>query len=176
MKSIVGYIQNRGDAIPSKDEAIIWGVDFRAIDPDDESEFYKVKSLDDICFPYGDLDAVLSKPEYKGHIHRLYSDYHKMIIGYAVFGPIFVDNSGYILRIGTHPDFRRKGIASTILGYIRTQLKFNKSPGVFADVRSSNIASQRLFESEGFKIAEKRNGIYEDGELSFLYYFNLRSK
>ena len=153
-----------------------WGVYWRQIDVDNESEFEEVKALDDMCFPYKDLDTVLKKPEYKGHIHRLYSHTHKMVIGYAVFGRVFVDDSGYILRIGTHPDFRRKGIAATILGYIRAQLKFNKSPGVFADVRSGNIASQRLFENEGFKIVEKRNGIYQDGELSFLYYLNLRGK
>lgn len=143
-----------------------------------DQEYEEVKNLDRICFPYfdpNDFDHIRDNPDTEGDIFRLYSHQSKHIIGYAVYGQVFDDNEAYILRIGTHPKFRRNGHAYWMLDCVIIDLKSRnpKSKIVYCDIRESNQSSLNLFTKSGFNLVEVREGVFEDGELSHFMYMRL---
>src|SRR5712691_4741430 len=57
-----------------------------------------------------------------------------------------------ILNVAVHPDFRRLGIASTLLRH-----EMARSPGsIFLEVRESNAGARRLYERLGFEMVGTR--------------------
>jgi polysaccharide biosynthesis protein PslH len=63
-----------------------------------------------------------------------------------------------ILNVAVHPEFRRLGIATQLL-----QAETARCPGThFLEVRESNSAAQRLYESLGFEVGGSRPGYYEN--------------
>ena len=146
--------------------------------PIENSEFQEVSELNNICFSeFQDLDYILTVQETIGEIYRLYSYEHNKIIGYAVYGQVFNDNSAYVLRIGILPEVRRQGYASYILDCIIIDLaqRKPKCPNIYCDIRQSNTASMNLFRKNGFQLAEVRGEVYPDGELSNCMHLRLAS-
>lgn len=132
-----------------------------------DSEFEEVSALNNICFPeWKDLDWIRENADTQGDIYRLYSYEHKKIIGYAVFGQVFDDNSAYILRIGTDPNLRRQGYASWMLDSIIIDLsrKKRKCPSIYCDIKESNSASMSLFIKNGFHVNEVIEDFEDTGE------------
>jgi len=146
-----------------------------------DTELEELKALDSMCFEYHDIDYLREIEPDKGELYRLYSHTEKAIIGYSVYGQFFDNGWGgnaYIMRIGTHPEHRRKGYAdwiiSAILEDLYTREKF--CPAVYCDIRQSNQASMNLFTKNGFKLAQVRDEIYDDGELAnCMFYEFIRS-
>ena len=135
-----------------------------------DSEFQEVSNLNDICSEYKDLAYIRSKEPELGEIYGLYSHEKKVILGYAVYAQLPYDNwnnNAYIWRIGTHPLYRRQGIADYMLNAIFKDLKSRqiKSEYICCDIRQSNTASMSLFRKHGFKLCNISDEIYEDGEL-----------
>jgi len=63
-----------------------------------------------------------------------------------------------VLNVAVHPDFRRLGIASTLLRH-----EIARCPGShFLEVRESNAGARRLYERFGFEIVGARPGYYEN--------------
>lgn len=68
------------------------------------------------------------------------------------------DQEREILNIAVHPDFRRSRVATEL---IRGELA--RSPGAhFLEVRESNTAARRLYESLGFERIGERPGYYDN--------------
>jgi ribosomal-protein-alanine acetyltransferase len=68
------------------------------------------------------------------------------------------DDEREILNVAVHPDFRRLGIASTLLRH-----EIARCPGAhFLEVRESNAAARRLYERLGFEIVGARPEYYEN--------------
>ena len=61
-----------------------------------------------------------------------------------------------ILNIAVDPDFRRRGVATTLLEAVRAQF----SGSLFLEVRESNVAARLLYERLGFEVAGRRPGYY----------------
>lgn len=150
-------------------------IDWRKIE---DSELAEVRSLDDICFEYKDMDYLREIEPKRGEIWRLYSHQYKKIIAYSVYGQLWDNNwngNAYIMRIGSHPNHRRNGYASWIIKSIILELSRHETcPAVYCDISQSNQASINLFTKSGFKLSQVRNDIYPDGELSNCMYFKLR--
>lgn len=87
------------------------------------------------------------------------------VIGY-VFANWVLDE-GNILSFAVHPEFRRKGVGSTLVKEILEALLAEGCAAVYLEVRASNIAAQRLYERMGFRTFGIRKGYYrspdEDG-------------
>ncbi|MFW6324452.1 MAG: ribosomal protein S18-alanine N-acetyltransferase, partial [Desulfovibrionales bacterium] len=67
-----------------------------------------------------------------------------------------------IFNIAVEKTWRRKGLASRLLGFI---LQMNCKMGIkkcYLEVRESNLAARRLYEKFGFHAVGRRKGYYPD--------------
>ena len=74
----------------------------------------------------------------------------------------FVNEEVHILNLACHPNFRRSGVAKSLIEY---SLSFSFQIGarrVFLDVRETNHAALSLYKKYGFKPIGIRKGYYSD--------------
>lgn len=81
------------------------------------------------------------------------------IIGYCLYQAVF--EQAEILRIGTHPDYQRQGIASQLFARLNEQLKELKVESLLLEVRADNDPAIALYEKQGFSIIHQRKGYYQ---------------
>ena len=67
---------------------------------------------------------------------------------------------GDIIEIITSPGFRRKGIASGLLGAVTSLLQKNKTTELFLEVSADNHGAQALYMKNGFDRVGKRHHYY----------------
>jgi [ribosomal protein S18]-alanine N-acetyltransferase len=85
------------------------------------------------------------------------------IVGYVLFWllPGAIDIHNIAVRI----DYRRRGIARLLLGKVLAEARNQSSLRVMLEVRRSNLAAQKLYQSLGFLTTGVRKGYYsDDGE------------
>ncbi|MDX9999927.1 MAG: ribosomal protein S18-alanine N-acetyltransferase [Polyangia bacterium] len=76
----------------------------------------------------------------------------------------------HVLNVATHPSHRRRGYARLLLGQMVLLARKNACREVQLEVRPSNLAARRLYESLGFAKVGVRPGYYPDsGEDALLY-------
>ena len=125
----------------------------------------KIAELDKVCFPVADEDfeMMVGRADDFGDIYT-FSD-NGALIGYAVYGQVWLpqDSDAYISRIGVYPHYRQQGWGLKILDSILADLNSRRDcHQVHADIRQSNIASQRLFRRAGFHTYCERDEPYGD--------------
>ena len=81
------------------------------------------------------------------------------VIGYCLYQVLF--EQAEILRIGTHPDYQRQGIASQIFAKLNAELKNNQVESLLLEVRADNAPAIALYEQQGFAVIHKRKGYYQ---------------
>ena len=81
------------------------------------------------------------------------------VIGYCLYQVIF--EQAEILRIGTHPDYQRQGIASQIFARLNTELRTHQVESLLLEVRSDNAPAIALYEQQEFALIHKRKGYYQ---------------
>lgn len=79
-------------------------------------------------------------------------------VGYG--GMYTVLDEGYITNIGVMPDYRRKGIGAKIVNELINYSIKNSLSFLSLEVRVSNIAAIKLYDSFGFKEVGKRKNFY----------------
>ena len=85
------------------------------------------------------------------------------IVGYVLFWLLFEEID--IHNIAVHTDFRRQRVGQTLLQQVVEQARSRNSARVTLEVRVSNIAAQKLYDSVGFVSQGLRKGYYSnDGE------------
>jgi ribosomal-protein-alanine N-acetyltransferase len=88
---------------------------------------------------------------------------HGRIVGYVLYW--LLPGALDIHNIAVHVDFRRRGIARLLLGHVLSQAKAQSMTRVMLEVRKSNLAAQKLYETFGFSTTGVRKGYYsDDGE------------
>lgn len=80
------------------------------------------------------------------------------IVGYCLYQMIF--EQAEILRIGTHPDYQRQGIASQLFIKLNKELQDNKVENLLLEVRADNLPAIALYERQGFVVIHQRKGYY----------------
>ena len=81
------------------------------------------------------------------------------VIGYCLYQVIF--EQAEILRIGTHPDYQRQGIASQLFATLNNELINNKVESLLLEVRADNVPALALYEQQGFVVIHERKGYYQ---------------
>ena len=81
------------------------------------------------------------------------------VIGYCLYQVIF--EQAEILRIGTHPDYQRQGIASQIIDKLHEVLQSNQVENLLLEVRADNHAAIALYEQQAFSVIHRRKGYYK---------------
>lgn len=96
-------------------------------------------------------------------------------IGYIIEkideGTSFFDNNenvlrGHIFSLAVLPEYRRRGIASTLLTLAFKASQERGGEEVFLEVRKSNIPAINLYKKFNMKIIDQVRGYYADGEAS----------
>ena len=83
------------------------------------------------------------------------------VIGYCLYQVLF--EQAEILRIGTHPDYQRQGIASQIFAKLNEELKIQAVETLLLEVRADNTPAIALYEQQGFTMIHRRKGYYQLG-------------
>lgn len=83
------------------------------------------------------------------------------VIGYCLYQVLF--EQAEILRIGTHPDYQRQGIASKIFAKLNEELKIQQVETLLLEVRADNTPAIALYEQQGFTVIHRRKGYYQLG-------------
>lgn len=94
---------------------------------------------------------IVYKPEGKADNNK--------VIGYCLYQIIF--EQAEILRIGTHPDYQRQGIASQLFATLNNELINNKVESLLLEVRADNAPALALYERQGFVVIHKRKSYYQ---------------
>ena len=81
------------------------------------------------------------------------------LIGYCLYQLLF--EQAEILRIGTHPDYQRQGIASRVFIRLDEALKANQVESLLLEVRADNTAAIALYEQQGLAVIHTRKGYYQ---------------
>lgn len=81
------------------------------------------------------------------------------VVGYCLYQVIF--EQAEILRIGTHPNYQRQGIASNLFDSLNKFLKEDRVESLLLEVRADNSAAIALYEQQGFKIIHRRVDYYK---------------
>ena len=81
------------------------------------------------------------------------------VTGYCLYQVIF--EQAEILRIGTHPDYQRQGIASQIFAKLNTELRTHQVESLLLEVRADNTPAIALYEQQEFALIHKRKGYYQ---------------
>ena len=80
------------------------------------------------------------------------------VVGYCLYQALF--EQAEILRIGTHPDYQRQGIASQLFTTLNKELQDNKVESLLLEVRADNMPAIALYERQEFVTIHRRKGYY----------------
>ncbi len=69
-------------------------------------------------------------------------------------------DEGHILNLTVHPAHRRSGTGRSLLKHVLQKMKENGCLYVYLEVRDSNIAARKLYESAGFREVGRRKLYY----------------
>ncbi|WP_348654820.1 ribosomal protein S18-alanine N-acetyltransferase [uncultured Psychrobacter sp.] len=81
------------------------------------------------------------------------------VVGYCLYQMMF--EQAEILRIGTHPNYQRQGIASNLVAELNQQLQALTVESLLLEVRADNLPAIALYEQQGFETIHQRKGYYK---------------
>ena len=130
-----------------------------------ESELQAIAMLESACFhdPWP-LEQVIYESK-ENPVANLYSaTIDDEVVGYIDFFITF--DSASIARICVADEYRRNGIAKTLIEKMVEVCKKQKEPveNITLEVRESNEAAIKLYEKNGFRTITKKKMYYSDGE------------
>ena len=88
-------------------------------------------------------------------------------LGYALFQ--LLPGEVELLRVGTVPEARRRGIARALLAHALPRFAESGRAACHLEVRAGNDAARALYASLGFELAGRRRAYYTNGEDAIRY-------
>ena len=67
-----------------------------------------------------------------------------------------------VMNVAVHPDYRRRGVAESLIDMLVTELKNRGSHALMLEVRASNAAAIALYEKMGFAQVGLRKNYYRN--------------
>lgn len=121
-----------------------------------------LRQLEKACFPKDawpllDLIGILTFPS----VVRLKATAEQQMVGFIAGEMRKAEKTAWIATVGVIPEYRRQGIGKTLLQLCEERLEAEK---ISLNVRVSNTAAVRLYESFGYRRAGLWPRYYEDGE------------
>jgi len=84
------------------------------------------------------------------------------MVGFVV-GLIEPDHTGHITTVGVAPDHRRRRLAKRLMAEVEKGFRQRDVRLVRLEVRSLNVAAQRLYESLGYAVTQRLPKYYSNG-------------
>ena len=81
------------------------------------------------------------------------------VVGYV--GMMYVLDEGYISNVAVRPDYRRRGVADTLLDALEARARALLLSFLTLEVRASNAPAVALYEKHGYRVAGRRRSYYE---------------
>jgi ribosomal-protein-alanine N-acetyltransferase len=75
-----------------------------------------------------------------------------------------IADEAHVATLATHPDFRRRGIARSLLSYALRHLIEEGARSSFLEVRESNLAAQAMYRKFGYEQTGRRPRYYRDND------------
>ena len=94
----------------------------------------------------------------KSYAYSRVAEKEKKVIGYLCVN--YVLDEGHIMNLAVHPDFRRQGIATLLMGEAIHELRRRGCDALYLEVRVSNYTARNFYERFGFGIAGIRKDYY----------------
>ncbi len=124
-----------------------------------QTEIPEIAEIERRCFSHPWSDDSIND-SFANSSNRFYiAELDGVIAGYV--GLSVIIDEGYILNVAVLPDYRRKGIAKALINHIISIYK-EKLAFLTLEVRPSNTAAIRLYESFGFEKAGLRKDYYRE--------------
>ncbi|OOS04719.1 ribosomal-protein-alanine N-acetyltransferase [Moraxella cuniculi DSM 21768] len=92
------------------------------------------------------------------------ADNQLSIVAYCLFQVVF--ETAEIHRIGTHPDYHRRGLATRLMTAVNQSVAAAGAERLLLEVRADNVAAIGLYQRQGFEPIDVREGYYraDDGQ------------
>ena len=129
-------------------------------------EAMKLEDLDEVmaiehaCFPTPWPRRIFEMELKSKRSLKIVSRMRGVVSGYIVAW--MIHDEGHILNVAVHPDFRRLGIAETLMKDCLGYFTQKKARYAILEVRRSNVGAIKLYEKFGFKSVGIRRGYYTD--------------
>src|SRR5688572_4664225 len=85
-----------------------------------------------------------------------------IMVGFVI-GLIEPDHTGHITTVGVAPDHRRRHLAKRLMGEVEKGFRRRNVRLVRLEVRSLNIAAQKLYERLGYSVTQRLPKYYSNG-------------
>jgi ribosomal-protein-alanine N-acetyltransferase len=141
------------------------------ITPANWRNLFALNTLEKLCFkedawPLIELMGVLTFP----NVVRLQAIVADEMVGFIAGDPRKNEKTGWILMLGVHPQWRRKGIAKDLLTLCEQEMKM---PRVKLTVRRSNEPALKLYENLGYQQVDIWSKYYRNSEDGLVFEKNL---
>lgn len=84
------------------------------------------------------------------------------MVGFVI-GLVEPDHTGHITTVGVSPDHRRRHLAKRLMAEVENGFRQRRVRIVRLEVRSLNIAAQKLYESLGYTVTQRLPKYYSNG-------------
>lgn len=88
--------------------------------------------------------------------------------GFSELKRFSLTRKGHIVSVAVLPEYRNKGVASSLLEDALKGFSEYQVPEVFLEVRESNKVAIGLYQKFGFNTTRRIKGYYRDGETAFV--------
>lgn len=118
------------------------------------------------AWDYQVLSDLLAQPSISLLVVTRADDNKVVVVGYCLYQVVF--EQAEILRIGTHLEYQRQGIASQLFIRLNKQLQQQQAESLLLEVRADNGAAIALYQQQGFKVIHQRQGYYQQPAIDAL--------
>jgi len=129
----------------------------------EEKDLAHVLEIESLSFPNPWREMTFRGEIYNQPISFPFVIVHKFqrkIIGYVIFWCI--KERAQINNIAIHPDFRRMGIAESVMFQVLDQIRKAGAKLITLEVRLSNLAARSLYNKLGFEVFGIKENYYND--------------
>ena len=129
------------------------------------SQLDEVWRLDQRCFIDGEaysretFDYLLTAPE---SVSFRAVTAGGVMAGFVI-GLVEPDHTGHVTTVGVAPEHRRRNLAKRLMGTVEDGFRKRNVRLVRLEVRTLNVAAQKLYESLGYTITQKLPKYYSNG-------------
>ena len=134
-------------------------MEYRIIDTT-EVQLEQIEEIEQQCFscPWT-LDQLRSQLSDDRHVFLAAVAENGAVLGYV--GMMFVLDEGYISNVAVAPNFRRQGVADTLISALMTRAEELALAFVTLEVRAGNEPAKSLYAKHGFVPVGRRKNYYD---------------